>query len=116
MVQKRPTSLDYLSKSGTQKETVREYVEGSRKILLAQIAINNKTEETELLKEYIVMEKDKLEEGRKTFQEDQEKYEKFKLDLQARSHKTEEEAQRKQREIEAMSYEIYDLKKQEGEL
>lgn len=86
-------------------------MEGSRKILLAQIAINNKTEETELLKEYIVMEKDKLEEGRKTFQEDQDKYEKFKLDLQARSHKTEEEAQLKQREIEAMSYEINDLKK-----
>jgi len=27
------------------------------------------------------MEKDKLEEGKKTFQEDKEKYEKFKMDL-----------------------------------
>lgn len=32
------------------------------------------------------MEKEKLDEGRKTFEEDKEKYEKFKLDLQAKSH------------------------------
>ena len=44
-----------------------------------------------MLREYIIMEKDKLEEGRKTFLEDKEKYEKFKLDLQAKSHETEEE-------------------------
>jgi len=67
---------------------------------MAQISINNKTEETELLKEYIIMEKDKLEEGRKTFKEDKEKYEKFKLDLQARSHETEEESARVQQKIE----------------
>jgi len=34
---------------------------------MAQISINDKTEETLLLKEYIVMEKEKLEEGKKTF-------------------------------------------------
>ena len=34
---------------------------------MAQIQINQKTEETELLREYIVMEKDKLDEGKKTF-------------------------------------------------
>ena len=61
---------------------------------MAQIAINNKTEETELLKEYIVMEKDKLEEGKKTFQEDREKYEKFKLDLTAKSQSTEDEVRK----------------------
>ncbi len=48
---------------------------------MAQIAINQKSEETELLREYIIMEKDKLDEGKKTFQEDKEKYEKFKMDL-----------------------------------
>ena len=42
-------------------------------------------EETETLREYIVMEKDKLEEGKKTFQEDKEKYDKFKMDLQEKS-------------------------------
>ena len=44
----------------------------------SQISINDKTEETELLREYIIMEKEKLEEGQKTFQEDRDKYEKFK--------------------------------------
>ena len=46
---------------------MRDFIENSRKILLAQIQINNKMEETETLREYIVMEKDKLEEGKKTF-------------------------------------------------
>lgn len=36
------------------------------------------------------MEKEKLDEGMKTFEEDREKYEKFKMDLQAKSHETEE--------------------------
>jgi len=77
--------IDYLNKGRQSNESVRTFIEGSRKILMAQIAINAKTQETELLSEYIVMEKEKLEEGQKTFQEDKEKYEKFKLDLTAKS-------------------------------
>ena len=69
---------------------------------MAQISINDKTEETELLKEYIIMEREKLDEGRKTFQEDTEKYEKFKMDLQARSQKTEDEVRKVQKEIERL--------------
>ena len=61
---------------------------------MAQIQINKKTDETELLREYIIMEKDKLDEGKKTFQEDKEKYEKFKMDLTQKSHQTEEEVRR----------------------
>jgi hypothetical protein len=70
--------IDYISKTRQQKESVREFIQNSRQILMAQISINDKTEETELLKEYIIMEKEKLDEGRKTFQEDKDKYEKFK--------------------------------------
>ena len=77
--------IDYLNKGRQSNESVRDFIEGSRKILMAQIAINAKTQETELLSEYIVMEKEKLEEGQKTFMEDKEKYEKFKLDLSAKS-------------------------------
>jgi len=40
---------------------VRDFVLNSRKILTSQIAINDKNEETERLKEYIIMEKEKLE-------------------------------------------------------
>jgi len=46
---------------------VRDFIDNARKILMAQISINDKTEETLLLKEYIVMEKEKLGEGKKTF-------------------------------------------------
>jgi hypothetical protein len=60
--------IDYMSKTRQQKESVREFIQNSRQILMAQISI----------KEYIIMEKEKLDEGRKTFQEDKDKYEKFK--------------------------------------
>jgi len=39
-----------------QKESSRDFILNSRKILMAQISIADKTEETELLKEYIIME------------------------------------------------------------
>ena len=83
---------------------------------MAQISINDKTEETELLKEYIIMEREKLDEGRKTFQEDTEKYEKFKMDLQARSQKTEDEVRKVQKEIERLQSVINEYKKQEAQL
>jgi hypothetical protein len=78
--------IDYLNKTRQQKESVRDFISNSRQILIAQISINDKSEETELLKEYIIMEKEKLDEGRKTFQEDTDKYDKFKHDLQAQSN------------------------------
>jgi len=68
-----------------------------------------------LLNEYIIMEKEKLDEGKKTFQEDKEKYEKFKMDLQAKSHQTEEEVRNVQWKIEQLSQEINELKKSEQE-
>ena len=111
----RPKAIEYLNKGRQQAETVRQFIEGSRKILMAQISINNKTEETELLKEYIVMEKDKLEEGKKTFQEDKEKYEKFKLDLTAKSQQTEDEVRKVQKKLEDLTAQINNLKKQEAE-
>jgi len=83
MTQKAAKRDNYLDKGRQRSESVREFVESSRKILMAQISINTKTQETMLLKEYIVMEKEKLEEGKKTFVEDKEKYEKFKLSLTA---------------------------------
>ena len=112
----RNSSQDYLNKGRQQNETVRDFIAGSRKILMAQISINNKTEETELLKEYIVMEKDKLEEGKKTFHEDTEKYQKFKLDLTAKSQQTEDEVRKVQSKIESLTAQIATLKKQEAEI
>ena len=112
----RPKTIEYLNKGRQQKETVRDFIDNARQILMAQISINDKTEETELLKEYIIMEKEKLDEGRKTFQEDKEKYEKFKMDLQAKSQKTEDEVRKVQRDIDYLQNCINDLKKDEAQL
>lgn len=49
--------------------------------MVSQIAINDKNEETERLKEYIIMEREKLEQAKKTFTEDRDKYDKYKKDL-----------------------------------
>jgi len=57
----KPRAIEYLQKGREQKESVREFVQNSRKILTSQIAINDKNEETERLREYIIMEKEKLE-------------------------------------------------------
>lgn len=83
---------------------------------MAQISINDKTEETELLKEYIIMEKEKLDEGRKTFQEDKDKYEKFKQDLAAKHAETEEEVRRVTKQNEDLLLEIAKLRKEESQL
>lgn len=111
----RPKTIEYLNKGRQQKETVKDFIDNSRKILMAQIAINQKTEETELLNEYIIMEKEKLDEGKKTFQEDKEKYEKFKMDLQAKSHQTEEEVRKVMLQIENLQNMINELKKEKQE-
>lgn len=70
----KPKAIEYLQKGRDQKESVRDFILNARSILTSQIAINDKTEETERLKEYIIMEKEKLEEAKKTFDEDKDKF------------------------------------------
>lgn len=55
---------------------------------MAQIAINVKSEETERLKEYIIMEKEKLEDAKKTFEEDRDKFKKYMHDLNQKAVET----------------------------
>ena len=62
------------------------------------------------------MEKEKLDEGRKTFQEDKDKYDKFKQDLQQRSTEVEEEVRKISKKIEGLQSEINDLTKMENTL
>jgi len=52
---KKKANVDYLK---TQRESSTDYVLNSRKVLLKKIAINEKIEETERLKEFIVMEEE----------------------------------------------------------
>lgn len=60
------------------------------------------------------MEKEKLEEGKKTFQEDKDRYERYKMDLQAKSNTTEETVRKMQKTIESLASDINDLKKEEA--
>ena len=87
----RPKAIDYLSKGREQKESVRDFISNARQILVAQICINDKTEETERLKEYIIMEREKLEEAKKTFDEDKDKFQKYMDDLNRKAESTAEE-------------------------
>ena len=59
--------IEHSHKPRQQKESARDFILNSRKILMAQISIADKREETELLKEYIIMEKEKLNDGMKAF-------------------------------------------------
>ena len=62
------------------------------------------------------MEKEKLEEGKKTFQEDKDRYERYKMDLQQKSNHTEDTVRTMHKTIENMNNEINDLKKEEAAL
>ena len=62
---RKQNTIDYLKKGRQQKESVRDFILNARNILMAQISINDKTEETELLKEYIIMEKGVLKEKKR---------------------------------------------------
>lgn len=90
----KPKAIDYLSKGREQKESVRDFISNARNILMSQIAINDKTEETERLKEYIIMEKEKLEEAKKTFDEDRDKFNKYMEDLTKKAGETAEEVKK----------------------
>ena len=70
---------DYLKRY--QKESIREYINNGREILLTQIAINDKIEEANHLREYIISEEEQLKEGKRLFEEDKCKFTKYLNDL-----------------------------------
>eukprot|EP00347_Sterkiella_histriomuscorum_P006295 403353317 len=90
----KPKALDYLNKQRENKESTRDFITNARNILVAQISINDKTEETERLKEYIIMEREKLEEAKKTFDEDKDKFQKYMDDLNRKAEETAAEVQK----------------------
>ena len=64
-------------------ETSKEFVNSSRKILMKEISIQDKKEETKRLVEFIQMEQEKLAESKRTFDEDKEGYERYLEQLRA---------------------------------
>jgi len=113
---RKGNNVDYLKKGRQQKESVTDFILNARNILMAQISINDKTEETELLKEYIIMEKERLDANKKTFDEDKDKYEKYKMDLQSKSSVTEDQVRDAHRKIDELLTEIHKLRKVESSL
>jgi len=59
-------------------------------MLFKQISIKNKAQETEKLKELIMMEIEKLDDAKNSFSEDCEKFEKYYEELVSKARKAEE--------------------------
>jgi chromosome segregation ATPase len=79
---------DYLKRG--QKESIRDFINNGREILITQITINDKIEETTHLKEFIESEEEQLREGRRLFEEDKQKFNKY---LEHQENKTNEAAE-----------------------
>ena len=109
----KPKAIEYLSKGREQKEAVKDFVLNSRKILISQICINDKNEETERLKEYIIMEKEKLEQAKKTFAEDSDKFNKYQEDLR---NTTKEVQNQFEKSVEKKNEKVSEIKRIEGDI
>lgn len=78
--------MNYL-KQGMKRESTREYVMQIRKIFMTGFAIENKKEETRNLEDYIKSEEDKLANAKTVFKEDQEKFDKYHMNLKQQAAK-----------------------------
>lgn len=63
--------------AGAMKESPREFVNDTRKIFYTEKSIIAKKEETEKLKEYVVMEHERLSEAIRIFKDDEARFEKY---------------------------------------
>ena len=110
----RPKAIEYLNKGKEGKESVRDFINFQRQILMAQISINSKNEENERLLEYITMEQEKLAEAKNILEEDNAKMRKLMKDAEEEMEhvqtKVKEKISDKQKltkEIEKISNEIF---------
>ena len=87
-------AVDYLRSQRDQRMGSKDYVLNSRRVLMKQIAINDKIEETERLKEFIVMEEEQLAEKGKTFDEDKESFENYVNQVRADAEKAANDVKR----------------------
>ena len=105
----RQKAIEYLNNNNESKESVRDFINFSRKILMSQIAINDKTEENQRLKEYITMEQEKIDEARNLLEEDKEKFEKLMNDSDKMAKKVMEQVKRLAAEKQGLIKEIETL-------
>lgn len=65
------------SPPGTNKESPRDFVDNTRKIFYTEQSIIAKKEETQKLKEYVLMENERLIEAKRIFNDDKHRFEKY---------------------------------------
>lgn len=70
----KSTHLAYLGNQKDQRESTRDFIDISRKMLISQIQINDKNAESKALEEYIELEIEKLEKARRDIEEDKERF------------------------------------------
>jgi len=80
--EKKGSRLSNLVRAGHGRESAKDFIRASNDIFRANMAIMNKDEESQKLKEYLVMEQERLDEARQQFQDDVSKYNKYLKDLQ----------------------------------
>jgi len=70
----RKIALQHIRQKKENIESSQDFVMNSRKILMKGISIHDKLEETRRLEEYILMEKEKLTESKRAFEDDKQRY------------------------------------------
>lgn len=105
------SGLRYIKKHSP-REQIRDVIDGTRKMLYTQLSIENKTEETQKLREYILMENEKLVEAKKSFFEDQDRFNKYMSEMNALADRAAQLAQINLEERRALTRETEDLKAQ----
>lgn len=75
------------------KESPREFVNHTRKIFYTEKSIMAKKEETQKLKEYVVMEHERLAEAKRIFMDDKVRFEKYISEQELEAAQTKEKAE-----------------------
>ena len=88
-----PPTLRYLNRNffglgnGSPREMPKQIISETRSIFYSQMSIESKKDESLKLREYIIMEGEKLEEAKRSFVEDQIKFTKYLSDIDTQADK-----------------------------
>eukprot|EP00347_Sterkiella_histriomuscorum_P004401 403360600 len=99
-----PPTLRYLTKNAfasthaSPRENSKEVITNIRQIFYAQMSIESKKEETLKLREYIIMEQEKLEDAKRVFEEDQDKFQKYMNEMESQAEKARDGTEKSSKE------------------
>lgn len=99
-------AIEYLKISSQQKENVRDFILNSRQILKSQIIIDDMNKEAERLKDYIIMEQQKLEEVKQQLEIERQQFQNDQNDEKALFEETSKQLREKRYEKKKLIKEI----------